>query len=141
MSILALMVQENAEDEDIEGLEIKDIDNMVKLYADSSNYYIVDGKKVYSHWAIEEVTLLARLNMTPLSEDNDEIELDENITRAEVAQLVNFYLLRAPAEVTSKTKSNFSDVNKRHDLFADIIEATREEHTISISKEGTETAE
>ena len=80
--------------------------------------------------------------MTPLSDDEDEIELDEEITRAEVAQLVNFYLLRAPASVTSKTKSGFSDVSKKHDLFADIIEATREEHTYSIDEsDGTEVAE
>ena len=80
--------------------------------------------------------------MTPLSEENDELELDEEITRAEVAQLVNFYLLRAPANVTSKTKSGFDDVSKRHELFADIIEATREAHTFSMEEEdGTENAE
>ena len=135
MKILACMVEENAEDEDIEGLEIKDVESLIKVYEDSTRYYIVDGKKVYSHWAIEEVTLLARLNMTPLTEDEDEIELDEEITRAEVAQLVNFYLLRAPANITSKTKSDFSDVTKKHDLFADIIEATRDEHEFSISEE------
>ena len=142
MKILACMVEMNATDEEIEGLEVKDVENNIKVYADSTRYYIVDGKKVYSHWAIEEVSLLARLNMTPLSDDEDEIELDEEITRAEVAQLVNFYLLRAPASVTSKTKSGFSDVSKKHDLFADIIEATREEHTYSIDEsDGTEVAE
>ncbi len=138
MSILALMVQEKAEDEDIDGLEVKELENTIKIYADPKNYYMVDGKRVSIHWAIEEVSLLARLNMTPLSEDDDEIKLDENITRAEVAQLINFYLLRAPAQVTSKTKSNFSDVKKKHDLFADILEATRDEHTYTITPEGYE---
>ena len=80
--------------------------------------------------------------MLPLSEDNDEIKLDAKITRAEVAQLVNFYLLRAPASVDAKTKSGFSDVSRRHELFADIIEATREEHEFSMNEDdGTEVAE
>lgn len=142
MKILACMVEKQAAEDEIEGLEVKDLENSIKVYDDSTRYYIVDGKKIYSHWALEEVTLLARLNMTPLSEENDEIELDEEITRAEVAQLVNFYLLRAPANVTSKTKSGFDDVSKKHDLFADIIEATRDSHTFSMEEEdGTETAE
>lgn len=142
IKILASMVEETAADEDIEGLEVKDVENNIKVYADSTRYYIVDGKKIYSHWALEEVTLLARLNMLPLTADEEEIELDEEITRAEVAQLVNFYLLRAPASVTSKTKSGFDDVSKKHDLFADIIEATRDEHTFSMNEDdGTENAE
>ena len=142
IKILACMVEETAADEEIEGLEVKDVENNIKVYSDSTRYYIVDGKKIYSHWALEEVTLLARLNMLPLTADEEEIELDEEITRAEVAQLVNFYLLRAPASVTSKTKSGFDDVSKKHDLFADIIEATREEHTFSMNEDdGTENAE
>ena len=142
IKILACMIEETAEEEEIEGLEVKDVENNVKVYADSTRYYIVDGKKIYSHWALEEVTLLARLNMLPLTADEEELELDEEITRAEVAQLVNFYLLRAPASVNSKTKSGFEDVSKKHDLFADIIEATREEHTFSMNEDdGTENAE
>ena len=142
IKILACMVEETAADEDIEGLEIKDVENNIKVYADSTRYYIVDGKKIYSHWALEEVTLLARLNMLPVTADEPEIELDEEISRAEVAQLVNFYLLRAPASVNSKTKSGFDDVTKKHDLFADIIEATRDDHTFSMNEDdGTENAE
>lgn len=142
IKILACMVEETAKTDDIEGLEIKEVDNSIKVYKDSTRYYIVNGKKIYSHWALEEVTLLARLNMLPLSEDEDEIELDEKITRAEVAQLVNFYLLRAPADVDSKTKTQFSDVSKKHDLFADIVEATRDDHTFSMNEDdGTEVEE
>lgn len=142
ISILASMVAENAENEEIEGLEIKDVENNIKVYADSTRYYVVDGKKIYSHWALEEITLLARLNMLPVTEEEPELELDEEITRAEVAQLVNLYLLRAPASVTSKTKSGFDDVSKKHDLFADIIEATRDDHTFSMNEDdGTENAE
>lgn len=141
MSILGRMVEMNADAEGIDGLEVKDLDELVKVYADSTRYYIVDGKRVYSHWALPEITLLARLNMTPLSEGNDELELDGNISRAEVAQLVNFYLLRAPATVNSRTDSGFSDVTRRHSLFADIIEATRDAHTFSMdSEDGTERA-
>lgn len=141
MKILACMIEMNAEDDEIEGLEVKDVEDAIKVYADSTRYYIVDGKKIYSHWALEEISLLARLNMTPLSEDEEEMELDETISRAEVAQLVNYYLLRAPASVDSKTKSGFDDVSKRHDLFADIIEATRKDHTFSMEEDGTEVAE
>ena len=141
IKILACMVEMNADDEEIEGLEIKDVEDCIKVYNDSTRYYIVNGKKVYTHWALEEVTLLARLNMLPLSADNDEIKLDKEITRAEVAQLVNFYLLRAPASVSSKTQSGFSDVSKRHELFADIIEATREDHEFQMNEDdGTEIA-
>lgn len=142
IKILACMIEETAEEEEIEGLEVKDVENNIKVYADSTRYYIVDGKKIYSHWALEEVTLLARLNMLPVTADEPEIELDEEISRAEVAQLVNFYLLRAPASVNSKTKSGFEDVSKKHDLFADIIEATRDAHTFSMNEDdGTENAE
>ena len=141
MKILACMVQESAKAEDIEGLEIKELDQLVKIYDDAKRYYMVEGERVYTHWAIEEITLLARLNMLPLNEDNTEFELDEKITRAEVAQLINFYLLRAPADVTSKTKTGFSDVSRKHDLVGDIIEATRESHTFSITTEATEVEE
>ena len=80
--------------------------------------------------------------MLPVTADEPEIELDEEISRAEVAQLVNFYLLRAPASFNSKTKSGFDDVTKKHDLFADIIEATRDDHTFSMNEDdGTENAE
>lgn len=142
IKILACMVQESAANEGIEGLEIKDSESNIKNYSDSTRYYVVNGKKIYTHWALNEVTLMARLNMLPLTEDEPEIELDEEITRAEVAQLVNFYLLRAPANVTSKTKTGFEDVTRKHKLIGDIIEATREAHTFSMNEDdGTENAE
>lgn len=141
MKILACMIQENAKADRIDGLEIKDMESLVKVYDDATRYYIVDGKRVYTHWALEEITLLARLNMLPLTEKEPDFELDEKITRAEVAQLINFYLLRAPAEVTNRTKTGFSDVTRRHDLVGDIIEATRATHTFSITEEATEVEE
>ena len=141
MKILACMIQENAKADKIDGLEIKDMESLVKVYDDATRYYIVDGKRVYTHWALEEITLLARLNMLPLTEKEPDFELDEKITRAEVAQLINFYLLRAPAEVTNRTKTGFSDVTRRHDLVGDIIEATRSAHTFSITKDATEVEE
>ena len=141
MKILACMIQENAKADRIDGLEIKDMESLVKVYDDATRYYIVDGKRVYTHWALEEITLLARLNMLPLTEKEPDFELDEKITRAEVAQLINFYLLRAPAEVTNRTKTGFSDVTRRHDLVGDIIEATRSAHTFSITKDATEVEE
>ena len=79
--------------------------------------------------------------MTPLTESETNLRLDDPITRAEVAQLVNFYLLRAPAKVTASTKTQFPDVNRSHKLFADIVEATRESHNYSITEEGKEVAE
>ena len=57
-----------------------------------------------------------------------------------MAQLVNLYLFRAPAEVDSKTKTAFSDVAKNHKLFADIVEATRPAHTYTLTIKGTEVA-
>ena len=90
------------------------------------------------HWALNYVTLLTRLNMTPVSVKNKDLRLNDEITRAEVAQLINFYAFRAPAKITSSTKVQFSDVSKSHELFADIIEATRDTHSFSITEEGLE---
>ena len=137
MKIIANRVAIENED----GFEIKDLESSIKVYDDPTRVYVVNSDYITEHWALEEVSLLARLNMTPLTESKTNLRLDEPITRAEVAQLVNFYLLRAPADVTSKTKTDFSDVNKSHKLFADIVEATREAHTYFITDETTEEAE
>ena len=88
-----------------------------------------------AHWAVPYVTLLARINMTPVSSTHKNLGLDEEITRAEVAQLVNFYLLRAPAE---EGKVQFTDVPRNHKLYADILEATMPAHTYTLTNEGTE---
>ena len=132
------IIANRIEAEEDEGFEIKDSSNSIKRYKDKNKIYIVDNSYETEHWALDEVTLLARLNMTPLTDSNKNLRLDEPITRAEVAQFMNYFLLRAPAEVTSKTKSEFSDVSKKHKLFADILEATREEHTYYITEDTTE---
>lgn len=134
MTILANLIEADNED----GFEIKDAETSIKRYKNSTRVYLLRDAFEDEHWAIDEVTLLARLNMTPLSENSRNIRLDDTITRAEVAQFMNFFLLRAPADVTSKTKSGFSDVTKKHKLFADIVEATRDEHTYYITEDTTE---
>lgn len=144
MKIIASYIELNAEDEGIAGLEIKNLEDSVKIYKDPVLRYAVNGTTVSNHWAIEEVTLLMRLNMTSVSKNNKNLRLDEGISRAEVAQLVNFFLLRAPAEVNSKTTTAFSDLTvngKKHKLFADIVEATRPAHDFTITEDGTEIAE
>lgn len=135
------IIAKRVEIENGDGFEIKDLEASLKVYDDPTRVYFVNSDYLTKHWALEEVTLLARLNMTPLTEKKTNLRLDEPITRAEVAQLVNFYLLRAPAEITSKTKSGFIDTTKNHKLFADIIEATRGAHTYFITDETTEEAE
>jgi len=137
MKIIASYIEVNAEDDDIDGLEVK-VDNNIKVYKNPTNVYMTGSTTTSTHWAINYVTLLCRLNMTSVSDSNKNLRLDENITRAEVAQLVNFYLLRAPAE---SGKTQFSDVAKNHKLFADILEATRPAHTYYLTSEGTEVAE
>ena len=137
MKIIASYIEVNAENEDIRGLEVKE-DSNITIYKDPTKKYMTGSTSVDEHWGINYVTLLIRLNMTPVSSSNKNLELDKGITRAEVAQLVNFYLLRAPADVDSTTKTQFSDVSKRHDLFADIVEATRPAHTYTITMEGYE---
>lgn len=138
ITILARQVEEELG----EGFEIKDESSLIKVYKDKTKIYYISGTEYYdSHWSLPYATLLARLNMTSLSEDERNLRLDAPITRAEVAQLVNFYLLRAPADVTSSTKSGFPDVNKKHDLFADIIEATRKAHSYSYAEDGHEIKE
>ena len=137
MKIIASYVEVNAEDDDIDGLEVK-TDNLIKVYKNPTNVYMTGSTTTSTHWAINYVTLLCRLNMTSVSDSNKNLRLDDEITRAEVAQLVNFYLLRAPAE---SGKTQFSDVAKNHKLFADILEATRPAHTYYLTSEGTEVAE
>ena len=137
MKIIASYVEVNAEDDDIDGLEVK-VDNNIKLYKNPTNVYMTGSTTTSTHWAINYVTLLCRLNMTSVSDSNKNLRLDDEITRAEVAQLVNFYLLRAPAD---SGKTQFSDVAKNHKLFADILEATRPAHTYYLTSEGTEIAE
>ena len=139
MKIIASYIELNAENEDIRGLEVKE-DTNIKIYKNPKTMYVTGTTTVNQHWASDWVTMLVRLNMTPVSSSDKNLELDEKITRAEVAQLVNFYLLRAPADVDSSTKTQFSDVSKRHELFEDIVEATRGEHTYTLSKEGYELA-
>lgn len=141
MKILATYIELNAEDAGIDGLQIKDLDTTVKIYKDPVIRYMVNGTTVTTHWAIEEVSLLARLNMTSVSSNDKNLRLDEKISRAEVAQLVNFFLLRAPAEVNNRTTTQFTDVNRKHKLFADIVEATREAHDYTLTLDGTEVAE
>lgn len=141
MKIIAKFIELNADDDGVKGLNIKNVEDSVKLYRDPVLRYAVNGTTVSNHWALEEVTLLVRLNMTAVSSKDKNLRLDEGITRAEVAQLVNFFLLRAPAEVNSRTTTAFSDVNKRHELFADIVEATRKAHDFTITEDGTEIAE
>ncbi len=135
ITILARQIEE----EYGEGFEVKDEESLIKVYKDKTRIYYISENEYYdAHWSIAYATLLARLNMTPLTEDSTNLRVDAPITRAEVAQLVNLYLLRAPAEVSSSTKVSFPDVSKRHELFADIVEATRKAHTYSITEDGTE---
>ena len=72
-----------------------------------------DNEQYDAHWAAGYATLLCRLNMTPVSEKNTNLRLDEPITRAEVAQLVNFYLLRAPAATTKGTTTKLDLSEKK----------------------------
>jgi hypothetical protein len=116
---------------DLRGLEIKDKDS-ITVYNNKSNT---------KHWAIPYVTLLTRLNMTPVSNKKTDLRLDDIITRAEVTQICNFYLFRAPARLNSSgLVTAFADVSKNHELIEDIVEATREGHTYSITNDGKERA-
>ena len=125
MRVIASYVAESA---DKKGLELKDTDALV-IYKNTSNK---------NHWSNPYVTLLARLNMTNASSKEKDLRVDETITRAEVAQLCNFYLFRAPAKVTSSTNMQFTDVNRSHKLIGDIVEATRESHSYMVTSDGKE---
>ena len=136
MKIIAANIELMAEEEDIRGLEVKSSEDEIKIYKNPTKSYVLGNTTVNEHWASSYVTFLARLNMTSVSSKEKDLRLDDSITRAEVAQLVNFYLLRAPAEDVKTTQ--FSDVSKNHKLFGDIVEATREAHTYYLTTEGTE---
>ena len=120
------------------GFEIKDIDEAVRIYKDKTRGVSYGNTVVEAKWYLPYLTLLARLNMTTIGTGSNDLRANEPITRAEVAQLVNFFLLRAPAEVSRSTNSGFIDVTSRHSLFADIVEATRAAHDFSITEDGTE---
>ncbi len=137
MRIIASYVEVKAEEDEIKGLEIKDAESSIKVYKNPTNVYMTGSTSTTDHWAIPYVTLLARINMTPVSETHKNLGLDEESTRAEGAQLVNFYLLRAPAE---EGKVQFSDVAKNHKLYSDILEATMPAHSYTLTHEGTEVA-
>ena len=133
------IIARQLEEDEGEGFEVKEDDELIKIYKDKNRVYYVSDNELYdAHWSAIYATLLARLNMTAVSEKETNLKLDAEITRAEVAQLVNFYLLRAPADITKSTKTKFSDVSRNHKLFADIVEATRPSHTWSLTDEGTE---
>ncbi|MBR3281456.1 MAG: S-layer homology domain-containing protein [Clostridia bacterium] len=138
MTIIARQLEE----EEGDGFEVKEADDLIKIYKDKTKVYYLDNNETYdAHWAAGYATLLCRLNMAPVSEKNTNLRLDQPISRAEVAQLVNFYLLRAPAEVTKSTKIGFPDVNRNHKLIGDIVEATRASHTWSLNEDGEEVEE
>ena len=125
MKIIAAYIESNAE---VKGLEVKD--------KNAGLIYKYEGEKAI--WAVPYVTLLVRLNMTSASYNEKDLRIDEAITRAEVAQLCNFYLFRAPAKVSINTTTNFEDVTNSHKLFGDIIEATRPEHQYMVTDDGKE---
>jgi len=127
MKIIASYIEVKAEQDDIEGLELKE--DTIKIY---------NNKSKSDHWAIKWVTMLARLNMTSASEKEKDLRLEDVITRAETAQLVNFYAFRAPAKISSSITIQFEDVQRTHKLIGDIIEATREAHDVYVNEEGKE---
>ncbi len=138
MTILAREIEEI----EGEGFEVKEADELIKIYKDKNRIYYLGGDEQYNaHWAAGYATLLCRLNMAPVSEKVTNLRLEDPISRAEVTQLVNLYLLRAPAYVTKSTKTQFPDVSKKHPLFADIVEATRPSHTWSITDDVEEVEE
>ncbi len=138
ITIIARQIEEQEE----EGFEGKEADESIKLYKDKTRiYYVSDTETYNAHWSAEYATLLCRLNMAPVTEKETNLKLDNPISRAEVAQLVNFYLLRAPAVVTKSTTTKFSDVSRSHKLFGDIVEATRPTHNWSLTEDGTENKE
>lgn len=138
MTIIARQIEE----EEGEGFEVKEADELIKIYKDKNRiYYLAENEQYDAHWAAGYATLLCRLNMAPVSEKNTNLRLDEPISRAEVAQLCNMFLLRAPAYVTKSTTTKFPDVSRKHPLFADIVEATRPSHTWSLNEDGEEVEE
>lgn len=137
MTVLARQVEAEYGD----GFEIKEEDELIKIYKAKTILFYTDEESSYdAHWAYIYVTLLARLNMTPATDSHRDLRLNDMITRAEVTQLVNYYLLRTPASTSSSTRSNFIDVSRTHKLYGDIIEATRESHLFEYNDELEEIA-
>ena len=127
MKIIAVHVEQIAH---VDGLQIKD-NTAVTVYKHGKNK---------THWAVPYVTLLCRLNLTSASSSEKDLRIDDTITRAEVAQLCNYVLLRAPAKITTKVSIDFMDVSKSHKLVGDIVEATRAKHEFTVTDDGKEIA-
>lgn len=124
MAIIARKIQS---DYNNDGLRIKETNENVLLY----------NKYNYS-WATDEMTFLLRLNMMGPALDEIDARPTSKITRAEVAQLMNLYQFRAPAALKYAYQINFKDLQITHELFGDLLEATREKHTCSYSNIGME---
>ncbi len=138
MKIIACFVELKAQEDNVKGIEVKPSTKLVKEYKDPTSVYFIGTEKVEKHWAIEYITLLTRLNMTPVSDENKDLKLDITMTRAEVARLINLYLIRAPQ---SKGTSSFDDVSSSHELLGDILEASLPSHTYKLTRYGTEVAQ
>ena len=126
MRVIASYISETAK---VKGLEIKDEKNSITVYR---------NPKGVNHWSNPYVTLLVRLNMTPVSEREMDLRVDDNILRCEVAQLCNYYLFRCPAKMTSRIEMQFIDVYRTHKLVADIVEATYDSHYFTVTDDGRE---
>lgn len=101
---------------------VKDENELIKIYKN------IEGTTEEDHWAGIYISLLARLNMTTLSDTNKSLMINQSITRAEVTQFINYYLLRTPITPAANIASGFTDVYTDHSLFGDIVEATRQAH-------------
>jgi len=128
MKIIASYIDIAGSKAGVKGLEVKE-DANIKVYKNPYDK---------NHWAVDYITLLVRLNMTSVSENDKNLRLNDQITRAEVAQLVNYFSLRAPAKTTTATKTQFIDVSRTHPLYEDIVEATRDTHKYCITNDGKE---
>ena len=115
MKIIASYIEVMGERNGIKGLNAENAKN-VCMYSATKG------------WSNPYISLLVRLNMTPISKKNEDLNVNGYIARSEVAQLCNYYLFRAPVFDDGTIKLPFVDVSNNEYLFGDIVEATRPTH-------------
>ena len=116
MKLIAVFVEKKAKDDGLIGIDLDDTRSVVK-YASTTT------------WVNKYVTLLNRLNLTPHSLFNTDMKVDDKITRAEIAQLCNMYLMRAPVYDDGTITLPFVDTDRFTTyLWGDVVEATRPSH-------------
>jgi len=89
-----------------------------------------------SHWAVDSIQSAYAKGWVN-GYGSGEFRPEQNITRAEVAKIIDTMLMRLPEELPDNLINPYSDINSAHGAFINIMEASTE-HTFSRDDDGIE---